>query len=60
MRSGACRYIRHPMYRALMLLAWGAFLKQFTWFTLALVVAATVLLFLTAVRDEQECIAHFG
>jgi protein-S-isoprenylcysteine O-methyltransferase Ste14 len=59
-RSGAFRYIRHPMYTALMLLAWGAFLKQFTWFTLALVVAATVLLFLTAVRDEQECIAHFG
>jgi protein-S-isoprenylcysteine O-methyltransferase Ste14 len=48
------------MYTALMLLAWGAFLKQFTWLTLALVLAATVLLFLTALRDEQECIAHFG
>ncbi|CAA2102535.1 methyltransferase family protein [Variovorax paradoxus] len=59
-RSGAFRYIRHPMYTALMLLAWGAFLKQFTWLTLALVLAATVLLFLTALRDEQECIAHFG
>ncbi|CAN7271446.1 isoprenylcysteine carboxylmethyltransferase family protein [Variovorax paradoxus] len=58
--TGAFRYIRHPMYTALMLLAWGAFLKQFTWLTLALVVAATVLLFLTALSDEKECIAHFG
>jgi protein-S-isoprenylcysteine O-methyltransferase Ste14 len=58
--TGAFRYIRHPMYTALMLLAWGAFLKQFTWLTLALVLAATVLLFLTALRDEKECIAHFG
>lgn len=58
--SGAFRYIRHPMYTALLLLAWGAFLKQFTWLTLALVLAATVLLVLTALRDEQECIAHFG
>ena len=58
--TGAFHYIRHPMYTALMLLAWGAFLKQFTWLTLALVLAATVLLFLTALRDEQECIAHFG
>jgi len=48
------------MYTALMLLAWGAFLKQFTWLTLALVLAATVLLVLTALRDEEECIAHFG
>ncbi|MEZ2295968.1 isoprenylcysteine carboxylmethyltransferase family protein [Variovorax sp. RCC_210] len=59
-KTGAFRYIRHPMYTALLLLAWGAFLKQFTWLTLALVLAATVLLFLTALRDEQECIAHFG
>ena len=58
--TGAFRYIRHPMYTALMLLAWGAFLKQFTWLTLALVMAATVLLFLTALSDEKECIAHFG
>jgi protein-S-isoprenylcysteine O-methyltransferase Ste14 len=58
--TGAFRYIRHPMYTALMLLAWGAFLKQFTWLTLALVLAATVLLVLTALSDEKECLAHFG
>ncbi|MDM0115345.1 isoprenylcysteine carboxylmethyltransferase family protein [Variovorax sp. J22R133] len=58
--NGAFRYIRHPMYTALICLAWGAFLKQFTWIGLALVLAATVLLIITALRDEQECLHHFG
>ncbi|MDM0074469.1 isoprenylcysteine carboxylmethyltransferase family protein [Variovorax sp. J2P1-59] len=58
--GGAFRYIRHPMYAALIFLAWGAFLKQFSWLGLALVLAATVLLFMTALRDEQECLKHFG
>ncbi|MEJ8853955.1 isoprenylcysteine carboxylmethyltransferase family protein [Variovorax robiniae] len=58
--SGAFRYIRHPMYAALIFLAWGAFLKQFSWFGLVLVLAATVLLFITALRDEKECLQHFG
>ncbi|MGO4391108.1 isoprenylcysteine carboxylmethyltransferase family protein [Variovorax sp. M-6] len=58
--SGAFRYIRHPMYTALICLAWGAFLKQFSWLGLALALAATTLLFLTALRDEQECLTHFG
>ncbi|MDM0054136.1 methyltransferase family protein [Variovorax fucosicus] len=58
--SGAFRYIRHPMYTALMLLAWGAFLKQFSWLGLGLVLAATALLFVTALRDERECLQHFG
>lgn len=58
--NGAFRYIRHPMYAALICLAWGAFLKQFNGLNLLLVLAATALLFLTALRDEEECIAHFG
>jgi protein-S-isoprenylcysteine O-methyltransferase Ste14 len=58
--SGAFRYIRHPMYMSLICLAWGNFLKQFSWIGLALALAATVLLFLTALRDEQECLAYFG
>jgi protein-S-isoprenylcysteine O-methyltransferase Ste14 len=58
--TGAFRYIRHPMYAALICLAWGAFLKQFTWPGLALTLAATALLFMTALRDERECLAHFG
>jgi protein-S-isoprenylcysteine O-methyltransferase Ste14 len=58
--SGAFRYIRHPMYMSLICLAWGNFLKQFSWIGLVLALAATVLLFLTALCDEQECLAYFG
>lgn len=58
--AGAFRYIRHPMYAALIFLAWGAFLKHFSWLGLGLVLAATVLLLITALRDEKECLAYFG
>lgn len=58
--AGAFRYIRHPMYAALIFLAWGAFLKHFSWLGLVLVLAASVLLLITALRDEKECLAHFG
>lgn len=58
--TGAFRYIRHPMYAALVCLAWGAFLKRFDGLNVALVLAATVLLYVTARRDEIECLAHFG
>jgi protein-S-isoprenylcysteine O-methyltransferase Ste14 len=58
--SGAFRYIRHPMYAALLYLAWGAFLKDITPATAALTAVASVALFITALRDEAECLAHFG
>jgi protein-S-isoprenylcysteine O-methyltransferase Ste14 len=58
--AGAFRYIRHPMYTALICLAWGIFLQQFTWLGLALVLTATALLLVTVLREEQECLAHFG
>lgn len=58
--AGAFRYIRHPMYTALICLAWGIFLQQFTWLGLVLVLTATLLLIVTAFREEQECLAHFG
>ena len=57
---GAFRYTRHPMYTALICLAWGIFLQQFTWRGLALVFSATALLFIAVFREEQECLAHFG
>ena len=58
--SGAFRYIRHPMYAALLYLAWGAYLKDLTPVTTALVVVASIALFITALRDEAECLQHFG
>lgn len=57
---GAFQYIRHPMYASLVFLAWGAFAKDVSWAGLALASLASVALLLTALRDEAECLAHFG
>ena len=57
---GIFRYIRHPMYCSLLLLAWGIFFKQPEWLGLLLALAASVFLWLTALRDEEECLAYFG
>ena len=58
--TGAFRYIRHPMYAALLYLAWGAYLKDLSPVSTALVAVASVALFLTALRDEAECQQYFG
>lgn len=58
--TGAFRYIRHPMYTALLCLAWGVFLQRLSWLGLLLVLASTALIFATALREEKECLAHFG
>ncbi len=58
--TGAFRYIRHPMYATLLFLGWAAFLKQFSWIGTVLVIAASIFMLLTAMRDEQECLQHFG
>ena len=58
--AGAFRFIRHPMYTALICLVWGIFLQQFTWPGLGLALMATALLVVTAFREEKECLAHFG
>lgn len=58
--TGAYRYIRHPMYAALLFLAWGAFLKDVSLPSIALAGAASIALYITALRDEAECVQHFG
>ena len=58
--SGAYRFIRHPMYAALLFLTWGLCLGAPSAFALLLALAASVLLELTARREEQECLAWFG
>lgn len=58
--TGVYRYIRHPMYTSLLLLAWGIFLKQFTWFGLAVVFGVSLALYLTARIEERENLAFFG
>jgi protein-S-isoprenylcysteine O-methyltransferase Ste14 len=58
--TGIYRHIRHPLYGSLLFLAWGAFLKGITWYSVCLVVAATSCLVATAKADEVECIRYFG
>jgi protein-S-isoprenylcysteine O-methyltransferase Ste14 len=57
---GVFRYIRHPMYAALLTLTWGAFLKDISAASIALVAGATLFLLLTALQDEAECLRYFG
>lgn len=58
---GLYRYIRHPMYGALLLLNWGLLFKHpFSLVNIALALFATLFLFLTAQREEQENLAYFG
>lgn len=58
--TGIYRYIRHPMYSSLLLLAWGACLKSVTTYTLVLSVAATLALVATAKTEEAENLLRFG
>ena len=58
---GVYRYIRHPLYASLLYLTWGIYAKE-PWSVvgLALAAIATVFLFLTARKEEQENIRTFG
>ena len=58
--SGVYRYIRHPLYASLMYLSWGAFLKDISWSSTVLTVAAGACLVATARADERECVQYFG
>ncbi len=58
--KGVYRYIRHPMYAALLLFAWGVFLKGISVPSMVLVGGASIALFVAALRDEAECRQHFG
>jgi protein-S-isoprenylcysteine O-methyltransferase Ste14 len=58
--AGVYRYIRHPLYCSLLLLAWGIFFKLPSREGGALVAAATVFLFRTSRADEAECVRYFG
>lgn len=58
--SGVYRYIRHPLYSSLFLLAWGIFFKSPSWLGAFLVITASLFVFATARADERECTQFFG
>jgi len=58
--TGIYRFIRHPLYSSLLLLAWGIFFKDPSWFGVLLITLASMFLVLTARADEMECIRFFG
>jgi protein-S-isoprenylcysteine O-methyltransferase Ste14 len=58
--DGIFRYIRHPMYAALLYLTWGAYLKDISLASTLLAGGASIALLITALRDEAECLQHFG
>jgi protein-S-isoprenylcysteine O-methyltransferase Ste14 len=57
---GPYRYIRHPLYAAGMLLAWGAALKTLSLLAVGLAVIATGFLLATAKAEEVENLVRFG
>ncbi|MBU0482455.1 MAG: isoprenylcysteine carboxylmethyltransferase family protein [Proteobacteria bacterium] len=58
--DGLYKHIRHPMYSSLLLLAWGAFLKNITIPGFLAVTITTAFLLATAKTEERENISFFG
>ncbi len=57
---GAYRYIRHPLYASLLLMAWGAFFKHTTIGSGILALGISAFLVTTAKTEEKENLARFG
>ncbi|MBN2413724.1 isoprenylcysteine carboxylmethyltransferase family protein [candidate division KSB1 bacterium] len=58
--TGIYKYIRHPLYSSLLLLAWGAYLKHISLIATLVILLTTLCLVLTAKMEERENIAYFG
>ena len=57
---GIYKYIRHPLYSSLILLAWGTFLKDITPISSTLALVASILPVVMAKIEEKENIQKFG
>ncbi len=58
--TGIFAHIRHPMYASLLALDWGAFLQAPSLLAGTIALAVSLLLLLTALADERECLDYFG
>ena len=58
--TGVYHYIRHPFYSSLLFLVWGIFFKHISWIGIILALLTTILLIVTAKKEEVENIQFFG
>lgn len=59
-RAGAYKYVRHPLYCSLLLLALGTFFKQISVISSIILIIAIVFLIVTAKVEEHENMERFG
>ena len=59
-KTGIYKYIRHPLYSSLILLAWGSLLKDIALLSAILVALATIFSVATAMVEEKENLQRFG
>lgn len=59
-QSGIYRFIRHPLYASLLILAWGLFFKSPSLLDGCFAIVATTFLYATGRADEAECLVKFG
>jgi protein-S-isoprenylcysteine O-methyltransferase Ste14 len=57
---GAYKYIRHPLYCSLLLLALGTFFKGISVISFIIIVVTIILIFITAKVEEHENVDGFG
>ncbi len=58
--TGIYKYIRHPLYSSLIIIAWGALLKDMSFPPAILAILATIFSVATAVVEEKENLQRFG
>ncbi len=58
--DGIYKFVRHPLYSSLLLLAWGAYLKNVSLSATIAVLFASAALITTAKTEEHENISFFG
>jgi len=58
--TGIYHYIRRPFYSSLLLLGWGICLKHVSWVGICLASITTMLITITAKKEEVENIYFFG
>lgn len=59
-KTGIYKYVRHPLYISLILVAWGVLLKDITLLSAILVIMATIFSVATAMVEEKENLQRFG